>query len=343
MLPPDQSGLFSRWVSRQISRRSWLRLAGGGIAASKLGAWQDATFSTGVDVVDVFAIVRDRDGKLVTDLTREDFELKEDGREQEIRYFSARTDVPLTLGLLFDLSGSQRSVIEEQKEAAQDFLRAVVRSEGTSRNAPANNGEVFLVGFNRAVGLALAPTTDLAEIDRGLHALEVPVLPNGDLAPAAEGTALFDAIRGASGVLGELSGRKAIAVISDGVDTASRSDVDDAIEAALRADVMVYPIRVFDQDVFRFNIPGPARTNLRRGEKTLKELAEKTGGTVFDIAGRTSLEEGFRLLNQELHSQYSLGYTSNAGERGKRGYRKIRVKVPRGLKVQARDGYYAAE
>ncbi len=332
-------GQYSRGVSRQFSRRDWLRLAGVGIAASRLGAWQDATFSTGVAVVDVFATVRDRDGKLVTDLTREDFELKEDGREQEIRYFSARTDVPLTLGLLFDLSGSQRSVIAEQREAARDFLREVVQSESTSEN----EDEVFLVGFNRSVGLALEPTTDVAEIDRGLDALEVPTKPNGDLEPIAEGTALFDAVRGASGVLGELSGRKTIAVISDGVDTASQSDVDGAIEAALRADVMVYPIRVFDQDVFRFNIPGPARNNLRRGEKALKKLAEKTGGAVFDIAGATSLEDGFRLLNEELRSQYSLGYTSNAGERGKRGYREIRVKVPKGLKVQARDGYYAAE
>jgi len=345
-----------RRQSSDLSRRRLLRLCGAGPLAASVasGLNAQATFSTEVHVVDVYATVRDRDGKLVTGLTRDDFELEDEGRTQEIRYFAARTDAPLTLGMVFDLSGSQRSVIGEQREAARTFLQEMSRSEVPPEGQAESHDpdQAFLLGFNRTVSSPVASGQESATfqppivafdsdlLDDGLDRLAVPIDAGGGLAPAAEGTALLDAVYWASEILSRKSGRKVIAVISDGVDTASASTLDEAVEAAQRADAMIYPIRVFDQDVFRFNIPGRALDNLRRGERVLKALAEKTGGAVFDIAGDTSLEDGFRQLSEELRSQYSLGY---APPEGKPGYRKIRVKLPRGYRVQAREGYYAAE
>lgn len=324
------------------SRRRLLSLA---IAAGWASPWARAfqseefdeapTFSTEVNVVTLLATVRDRDGRLITDLTRQEFELEEEGRRREIRYFSAESDVPLTLGLLFDLSGSQRDVIDAQRTAARTFLDQVLQLEA----ATSSGDQAFLVGFNRAVQLIEAPTAAGEILEEGLGRLSIPGDSAGTLAQRAEGTALFDAIRGAASVFRRQSGRKAIVVISDGIDTASTTSRDEAIEAAQRADAIVFPIRVFDQDVFRFNISGPARDNLRRGERDLREVAEKTGGTVFDIAGETTLAEGFAQLSQELRSQYSLGFTPTGSGNG---YRELRLKTTRrGLTVRTRDGYYA--
>lgn len=274
-------------------------------------AW--GQFTSSVRVVNVFVTVRDNKGELVHGLQRGDFQISEDGGIQEIRYFSADSDLPLTVGLLFDISGSQRSVLEKQRGAASEFLSKVLRDGDSS----------FLIAFDRRVMvLKELGTLDVQSED-------------------SRGTALFDAIVRASELLKEEPGRKMLVVISDGIDTASSARVIDAITAAQQANTLVYPIRFYDQEVFRFQVPSPALDNLLAGKRTLEKIAKETGGGMYEISGTRTLADNFARIQQELRTQYSLGYTPPPG---KPGYRKLRVTVrQRGLNVQARDGYFASE
>jgi len=291
-----------------------------------------AQFSTGVRVVNVFVTVRDKQGKLVNNLTRDDFELTEDGRKQSLRYFSARSDLPITIGLLFDISGSQRSVIPEQREATAAFLRQVLRE---------STDQAFLLGFNQRIRQLEPLTGQRARIEDGLQRLDVPRDGAGQLLPEAQGTALNDAVAAASRILASQAGRKAMVVLSDGIDTASAVRVNAAIEAAQRADALIYPIRFYDLKVFAYDVPSPAIDHLREGKKVLERMARETGGGFLEVSGTQSLAANFSRLEEELRNQYSLGYTSAATGGS---YRKIRVSVkPKGLTVQARDGYYPAE
>ena len=272
-----------------------------------------AQFTSSVRVVNVYVTVRDRKGELVRGLTRDDFEVREDGRKQELRYFTAESDAPLTMGLLFDLSGSQRSVVEEQRRASQDFLKQVLRDGDTA----------FFVAFDRNVRLFNA--NQLAEIQ--------PSFAN------STGTALFDAIARACEHVREEPGRKTLVILSDGVDTASTTTINEAITAAQRSNVSIFPIRFYDREVFRFNVPSPALDNLRAGQKALEKLARDTGGGLYEISDNQSLADNYEKMQRELRSQYSVGYTPADG---KTGYRKLKVTVKRkDLRVQARDGYFA--
>jgi VWFA-related protein len=295
-------------------------------------AWAQATFSTSVSVVNVLVTVRDREGRLVDNLARSDFQLSEDGRVQEIRYFAARADAPLTLGLLFDLSGSQRTVIEEQRRAARAFLDRLLRP---------TTDRAFLLGFHQQGELVQALTASRVELDAGLARLEVPRQESGRLAPRAEGTAVLDAIRAAARVLAAEAGRKVLVVLSDGIDTASAATADQAVEAAQRADTLLYPIRFYDREVFAFQVDSPATAHLRSGRRLLERLARETGGEMLEAAEAGGLEANFRRIEEELRNQYSLGFTPRSG---RPGYRKLRVSLrTRGLSVRARDGYYAIQ
>ena len=292
-----------------------------------------AQFSTGVRVVNVFATVRDKQGKLIGNLTRDDFELAEDGRKQTIRYFSAHSDLPVTLGILFDISGSQRAVIPEQRQATAAFLRQVLR-EGTDR--------AFLLGFNRRISVLEAMTGERARLEETLGRLDVPRGAAGQLLQESQGTALHDALAAAARMLAAQPGRKAIVVLSDGIDTASSLRLSEAIEATQRADTLVYTIRVYDRAVFAFEVESPGMDNLREGKKVLERLARETGGSFFESSGAQTLAANFSRIEDELRNQYSLGYTPASARGG--AYRKIRVTVkPRDLTVHARDGYYTAE
>ncbi|MEP6960737.1 MAG: VWA domain-containing protein, partial [Acidobacteriota bacterium] len=230
----------------RISRRKWLVLAAGSPVL--------AQFTSSVRVVNVFVTVRDKDGELVHGLTQSDFELSEDGRKQTIRYFSAESDLPLTLGLLFDLSGSQRTVLEQQRRASVTFLNQVLRTGDSA----------FLIGFDQKVTLLepLSPSRILLRQDLAELAIE---------GQGSRGTALFDAIVRAAEQVKAEPGRKAVIVLSDGIDTASAAGADDAIMAAQRADTLVYPMRFFDQEVFRFKVPGPGTEHLREGKRVLQK------------------------------------------------------------------------
>ncbi|MEO8099499.1 MAG: VWA domain-containing protein [Acidobacteriota bacterium] len=298
-----------------ISRRELLMLA----ATTPLAR---AQFRSSVQVVNVFVTVRDKEGELVRGLTQADFELTEDGRKQNIQYFAAESDLPLTLGLVFDLSGSQRTVLEQQRRASVTFLNQVLR-DGDS---------AFLMGFDQRVKVLepLGPSRIL--LRQGLADLEIQE-------SQSRGTALFDAIAQAADLVKAEPGRKALIVLSDGIDTASSSRAEDAIAAAQRADTLVYPIRFFDQKVFAFDVPGPGTENLRQGKRVLQKIAKETGGGFYEVAGARTLADNFAHLEQELRNQYSLGFSPREG---RPGYRKVRVTVKsKGLRTQARDGYFA--
>ena len=295
-----------------LSRRAAL------VLLCTLAKAQQPTFSTGVNVVNVLVTVRDKQGQLVRGLTKDDFTLEEDGRKQAIQYFSPQSDLPLMLGLLIDVSGSQRSVLAEQRRASQQFLDQVLRPKDRA----------FLVRFARRI--------DLME---DLSSLELDLKEDG-----TRGTALYDAIVSAARGLAGQAGRKALIVLSDGYDTSSAATISSAIETAQRADALVYSIRFLDREVFAFQVPASQGGSPvpREGRKALERIAKETGGTFFDLTAAESLQKIYSRIDDELRNQYSLGFTPVASrEKSPSGYRKIHVSVKgKGLIVQARDGYY---
>ncbi len=302
-------------MARSPSRRTALGLTAGAICA--LAKAQQATFSTGVNVVNVLVTVRDKQGQLVKGLAKDDFKLEEDGRTQPIRYFSPQADQPLMLGLLIDVSGSQRTVLADQRRASQQFIDQVLRPQDRA----------FFVRFDRRI-----------ELLDNLSQLEIDPKES-----SARGTALYDAIISAARGLADQPGRKALIVLSDGYDTSSSAPLSAAVETAQRADALVYSIRFLDRDVFAFQVPASQGGSPvpREGRKALERIATETGGSYFDLAAAETLEKIYSRIEDELRNQYSLGFTP---VNPRPGYRKIRVSVKRkGVTVQARDGYFPAQ
>jgi VWFA-related protein len=296
-------------VPLPLSRRAALGL----ICA--LARAQQATFSTAVSVVNVLVTVRDNRGQLVKGLAKNDFTLEEDGRIQAIRYFSPQSDQSLSLGLLVDISGSQRTVLAEQHRASRQFLDKVLRKD---------QDQAFILLFDRQI--EVLPGLTLPELDSKKS--------------SAQGTALYDAIVFAARKIAGQSGRKALVILSDGYDTSSSVALGAAVETAQRSDALVYSIRFLDRDIFAFEVPASQGGSPvpREGRKALERIARETGGGYFDLTATETLEKIYARIEEQLRNQYSLGFTPVSG---RSGYRKIRVSVRRkGLTVQARDGYF---
>ena len=318
---------------------------------------QDTTFSTDVKVVNVFATVRDKHGQIIRDLTRGDFTIEEDGRPQTIRYFAQQSDLPLTLGLLVDTSLSQRRVLDAERRASYNFLEQVLRED---------KDMAFVIHFDFEVELLQDLTSSRRLLEKALSLLQTPELrrpqwggrggpyPQGGGRPRGGGTTLYDSVLLASDdLMRKQTGRKALILLTDGVDTGSKVSLATAMEAAERADTLVYSIRFYDDQGYQQGFGGPrgmgrrggprARVpvrNLPDGKKVLEQLARDTGGGYFEVSRKHSIEQIYAQVQDELRNQYNLGYTSDkAGAKGE--YRKIRVAVKlKGLVVQARDGYY---
>ena len=293
----------------------------------------EVTITVDVEVVNVLATVRDKKGRLINNLTRDDFILEEEGVPQEIRYFSRQTDLPLTLGLLVDTSVSQERLIEDERRASAQFFSQVLRHQ---------KDLAFLISFDVDVEL-LQDLTDSrkllgASLDElqiqgsrgGLHPSPVPT------SQRPVGTVLYDAVFLASSeVLAGQAGRKAVVLISDGIDAGSRVKLLDAITAAHRADVVVYSVRYFDR--YYYTRPGFGGGG---GSSALKKMARETGGGMFEVRKKQPLRDIFEQIQQELRSQYSLGYTPNR-DSSNTGFRPIKLRTRnRSLKVQTRSGYY---
>ena len=199
-----------------------------------LYAQDGATFSSDVKVVNVLATVRTKAGEIVQDLTKEEFVLTESGRPQTIRYFSRDTNLPLVLGLLVDTSGSQRMVLEEEQEASFRFLETVLR-EDVDRT--------FVVHFDYRPEVLQNLTSSRAKLEQALERVTLPFQYRG-----AGGTTLYDSVYLCSNLITrKLTGRKALILLTDGEDTSSRTSLEQAIEAAQRADTLIYSILFSDQ------------------------------------------------------------------------------------------------
>ena len=351
----------------QPSRRQVL-LAFAAFPGARLLDAQDTTFSTGVKVVNVLATVRNKQGKIVSNLNKEDFVLLEEGRPQSIRYFSRETDLPLTLGLLIDTSMSQRRVLGEERTASYRFLERVLRED---------KDQAFVIHFDREIELLQDLTSSRKKLESALDQLELPQQGwqqgrgGGGYPPGGQrrggggghrggGTALYDAVLLASDeLMQKQTGRKALIVLSDGVDTGSKVPLTQAIESAQRADTLVYSILFADNEAYPGSYGGfggyggrggmgrrgggmPQRFPQSRpdGKKVLKQISEETGGSFFEVSKKQSVDQIYDRIQEELRNQYSLGYSSDQPDAT--GYRRISVTArPKDLVVQARAGYYA--
>jgi len=352
------ASLYGTSVSENLISRRSLLLA---IPALRLGAQTPTTFSTDVKVVNVLATVREKQGKLVTNLEQEDFVLTEDGRPQTIRYFSRETDLPLTVGLLVDTSGSMRRVIDQERTASYHFLDDVLRPD---------KDQAFLIHFDREVELLQDLTNSREKLQKGCDLLEIGQsyraqsggggypggggrYPGGGYPGRGGGTTLYDAVLLASDeLLSKQKGRKAVIVLSDGQDNASKVTIGRAIESAQRADTLIYSILIEDNESYPLTSPGfggygrrrggPGRypqSNLPDGKKVMQQLAKETGGSFFQLKGKDTIDKIYASIQEELRNQYNLGYTSDQPNGS--GYRKIALSVKqKGMIVQARDGYY---
>lgn len=316
---------------------------------------KDQPFSTDVSVVNVFATVRDKKGVIVRDLGKDDFTIEEDGHPQTIRYFAKESDLPLTLGLLVDTSGSMRRVIEQERSASYKFLDQVLRED---------KDHAFLIHFDAEVELLQDLTTSRKQLQSSLNQLDVAAprqlnrrgQGNPGQSRPRGGTSLYDAVLLASDeIMKKQTGRKAFIVLSDGVDTSSRVTLTEAITAAQKANTLAYAVLFVDEQGFGQPMGGyggrgmgrrgggmgrPPMQNRPDGKKVMERLAKETGGGFFEGSKKQSVDDIYREIQAELRNQYSLGYT--ADKSGGPGYRKIQVATKqKGLIVQARDGYYA--
>jgi VWFA-related protein len=290
------------------------------------------TIKVDVSLVNLLFSVRDGKGRLIANLNQSDFEVREDGKPQQILYFSREMTLPLTLGLLVDSSISQGRLIGKEQQAASAFLAQVIGARDAA----------FLISFDVSVDLLQDVTGSVSLLEHALGAIRTQGATAG-AGPArgpfptmqTGGTHLYDAVFLASDdVLKREAGRKAIILITDGQDQGSRISRDVAIEAAQRTDVIVYGILFVDPEFYGYG-GGYA------GDSTLKKMAEETGGRMFRAVNGGELDAAFEQISEELRSQYSIGYSpSNAARDG--SYRRIDLRVRgRGLRVQARKGYYA--
>ena len=325
---------------------------------------QAPSFSADVKVVNIFATVRDKKDQIVKNLTQNDFVLDEDGKPQTIRYFSQESNLPLTVGLLVDTSGSTRRVLPDERSASDQFLRQVLRPE---------KDLAYVIHFDFEVELLQDLTGSRELLEKALDQLDSPQRlqrqrgggypgggggypGGGGRYPGGQrrggGTTLYDAVYlGCDEIMRKQNGRKALILLSDGEDNGSRKTLYDAAESAQRSDTLVYTILFVDQEAAFGNFGGFGGRGGRRGgmgrpgmnrpdgKKVMQELARQTGGRFFEVSKRMPIQKVFASIEEDLRNQYSLGYSSDQSAAG--GYRHIHLTTKeKGLVVTTREGYY---
>ena len=275
---------------------------------------QDTNFKVEVKLVNIFVNVTDANGAVVGGLKREDFNIFEDGRKQEIAVFERQSELPLNLVLAIDTSGSVHKDMSEEVAAAKRFVRAILRPQD----------QLSVIQFATTVQVMAGFTNSVPAIDRSLDRLRP------DWA-----SAVYDAICQGSKSLGGKGGRKVLVIVSDGDDTAKDLTYDDALEAALRNEVMIYSL-----------IDVPIESSAGRdlgGEHALITLSEQTGAKHFYVEAG-GLDKAFAQVSDDLRTQYLMGYYPRNQEPG-RDFHRITVTVPRAAsdvyKVRNKVGYYA--
>jgi VWFA-related protein len=285
-------------------------------------------FKIQVGVVNLFVTVRDKHNAIVADLSKDNFRVFEDGKEQKIEFFSKELNLPLTMGLLVDTSGSMQQMLPAEQQTASMFLERVMKKGDLTT----------LISFDQDADLLTDFTGSVAQLERGLSRARVnepfaPVTPGTVPTTNPRGTVFYDAVYlAAREKLAQEVGRRAIVVLTDAVDEGSRVRLEEAIEAAQRADAVVHVLLISDPNWFFMQGSGAGVAH---------KMAEETGGRMIEVKGAKHLDQAFDQLVEELRSQYSLGYyPSNPVHDGR--YRKIKIEVSRSdLRVLARKGYYA--
>ncbi|HSZ61899.1 MAG TPA: VWA domain-containing protein [Terriglobales bacterium] len=296
------------------------------------------TLKVNVEVVQLFFNVKDKHGALIPHLNKENFDIFEDGKQQTIKYFKAESDLPLTLGILIDSSGSQTRVLDMEKEVGGSFLESILRPKD----------EAFVISFDVDITLLQDFTTSVSRLRHALNEARIntggvscaggPIGPQGPIpcsSTGPRGTALYDAVYLAShDEFSHEVGRKAMILLTDGEDEGSRLKIKDAVEAAQKADAICYVLLIADRGFYGFGG--------YHGDSEMKKLTQETGGRVIEVGNKIDkLRQAFDQIAQELRSQYNIGYTpTNAARDG--SFRKVEIKPKDGdYKVQARSGYYA--
>ncbi len=290
-----------------------------------------ATLKVSTVVVNVYAIVKDKRGRLIPNLNKEDFQLSEDDVAQQIGYFSRETDSRLTLGIMIDTSSSQEQLLATEQEQARAFIHQVLRP----------NDSAFVLRFDVEVELLqdftseqrlLARAIDNTVINEGGYRL----LPDPSASASVGGTHLYDALYLASNELMKSNvGRKVLIMLTDGEDQGSKVTSNEALEAAEKADVIIYSVALIDDSFYW------AQDLAFRGNPVLKKLSEETGGRMVRVNHVRDTGAAFREIADELHAQYFLGYSSSNKLRDG-SFRKIGVRTRnRNYRVRARRGYYA--
>ncbi|MGC2215500.1 MAG: VWA domain-containing protein [Silvibacterium sp.] len=338
------------------------------------------TLHVNVKVVTMAVTVRDKHGAIVPNLTKDDFTLAEDGRPQTIQYFNRDTNLSLTLGLLVDTSMSQRNVLDAERTASQHFLDQMMTDA---------RDKAFLIQFDREVDLLADVSPDKNKLRAAIDQLGAPQFSNasdpqdtsgGSHRIGGGGTMLYDAIYLASDeLMKKQPGRKALVVLTDGVDRGSKETLFSAIEAAQRADTVVYAIYFKGEEGHNNNggFPGgghrggmgggypgggypgggggwpggggnrggsrPTEGSKIDGKKVLEQVCGETGGRMFEVTKKESVDQIYSSIAEELRAQYILGYTPDKKSTDT-GYHKITLTAKKkDLFVQTRQGYYAGE
>jgi VWFA-related protein len=283
-------------------------------------AAQDVTFTSDVKVVTILASVRDKSNAIIRNLTKDDFSITENGKPQKIQYFSRESDLPLTIGLMIDTSMSQRRVLDKERSASFEFLDQVLRE---------TKDQVFVMQFDMSVQMRQPLTSSRKRLDDSLSLVDTPPMKELMVQGSAGGTLLYDAIVEASEkTMKSLHGRKALMVLSDGDDNGSQNTVASAIDAALRADTLIYSILYSD-------------VGSHGGRTSMMRMAKETGGGYFEVSKKLPINQIYSAIEDELRSQYNLGYVSDEPVHISE-FRKVHtVTAQKGLIVQARDKYWA--
>jgi Ca-activated chloride channel family protein len=274
---------------------------------------EDKPLRLDVKLVNVFVNVTDQTGAIVGQLTQDDFKIFEDGRPQKIAHFERQSEMPLNLTLAIDTSSSTYKDRGIEQQAAKKFVHALIRSQD----------RMSVIQFNTYVEELAGFTNNIGQLDHGLDRMR-----------GAGGTALYDAIYLGSRGLGKRDGRKVLVLVSDGGDTVKGSTYEEALEQALRNEVMIYSI-----------IDVPIEASAGRdsgGEHAMITLSEQTGGKSF-YAFEGGLDKAFARVSEDLRTQYLIGYYPRNQEPG-RDFHRIEVTIPRAAKdafnIRHKTGYY---